>query len=138
MPRRDSPSVVSAAVIAEHCRELRLPTIAGEYLAAARQALDGDWSYESYLQELLEREVLKRRQNVAAKRLKEARFPDTKTLDQIDWDALRGVQSRFSTSDVALLLANCPAQYSRLHVTAKVYAEPTQLVNARFGGLRTN
>lgn len=79
------------AVIAEHCKELRLSTIATECIAVARQAVDGDWSYESYLQELLEREVLKRRQNVAALRLKEARFPDTKTLDQIDWEALRGV-----------------------------------------------
>ena len=80
-----------AAVISEHCKELKLPTIASEYVATGRQALDGDWSYESYLHELLEREVLKRRQNVAAKRLREARFPDTKTLDQIDWTALRGV-----------------------------------------------
>ena len=90
MSARASEAAI-AAVIAEHCKELRLPTVAGEYVAVTRQAQDGDWSYESYLQELLEREVLKRRQNVAAKRLHEARFPDAKTLDQIDWACLRGV-----------------------------------------------
>ena len=90
MSARASEAAI-AAVIAEHCKELRMPTVAGEYVAVTRQALDGDWSYESYLQELLEREVLKRRQNVAAKRLHEARFPDAKTLDQIDWACLRGV-----------------------------------------------
>jgi len=62
-----------------------------EYQAPARQAQDGGWSYESYLQDLLERELLKRRENVAARRLKEARFPDIKTLDQLEWTALRGV-----------------------------------------------
>lgn len=84
-------AAATTAVIIEHCKELKVPAIASECAMVARQALDGAWSYESYLQELLERELLKRRQNVAAKRLREARFPDTKTLDQIDWGALRGV-----------------------------------------------
>ncbi len=42
-------------------------------------------------QDLLEREVLKRRQNVARRRIREARFPDIKTLDQLQWTALQGV-----------------------------------------------
>ncbi len=42
-------------------------------------------------QDLLEREVLKRRQNVARRRIREARFSDIKTLDQLQWTALQGV-----------------------------------------------
>lgn len=80
-----------AAVIRDRCKELKLPTVLAEYPAVVRQAQDDDWSYEAFLSELLEREVMKRRTNVARKRLREARFPDTKTLDQLDWSAVRGV-----------------------------------------------
>lgn len=84
-------AAATAAVMAERCKELKLPTVAAEYPALARQAQDGGWSFEAFLQELLDREVLKRRQNVARRRIREARFPDAKTLDQLDWAALKGV-----------------------------------------------
>ncbi|RKX64357.1 MAG: hypothetical protein DRP42_06510 [Tenericutes bacterium] len=84
-------SAATAAILAEHCKELRLPTVLSDYPGLARQAQDGNWGYEVFLQELIEREVIKRRQNAAKKRLKEARFPDVKTLDQLDWASLQGV-----------------------------------------------
>lgn len=84
-------SAATVAILAELCKELRLPTVFSEHAALVRQAEDGDWPYEHFLHELLEREVIKRRDNVAHKRLREARFPDTKTLDQLNWTALRGV-----------------------------------------------
>ena len=79
------------AVIEEHLKTLKLPAIARDYLARARQATDAVWDYEDYLRELLEAEVLSRQQRTAARRLKAAQFPDHKTLDQIDWQALQGV-----------------------------------------------
>jgi len=84
----------TAAVIAELCKEMKLPTIVANYPTLCRQAQDGDWSYEAFLHSLLEQEVLKRHQNVAQRRVREARFPYTKTLDQLDWSALRGVSNR--------------------------------------------
>ena len=81
----------TAAILAEHCKELRMPTILSEYPGLVRQAQDGSWPYESFLQELFEREVIKRRQNVSKRRLKEACFPDVKTLDQLEWSHLQGV-----------------------------------------------
>mgnify|MGYP003994654183 CR=1 FL=1 len=80
-----------AAVIAETCKELRLPTICREYDALCRQAQDDGWPYEAYLQELLTRELHKRRENTSLRRIREAHFPDIKTLDQIDWVALTGI-----------------------------------------------
>lgn len=80
-----------AAILAEHCKELRLPTVMSEYPGLARQAQDAGWDYEAFLHELIEREVIKRRQNVAKRRLKEAKFPDVKTLEQLDWGALQGI-----------------------------------------------
>jgi len=37
------------------------------------------------------RRCARRRDGAAARRLREARFPDTKTLDQLDWDRLKGI-----------------------------------------------
>ena len=81
----------TTAILREQCKELKLPTVFAEHPAVARQAQDDGWPYENFLQEVLDREVVKRRANVAQKRLREARFPDTKTLDQLDWNAVRGV-----------------------------------------------
>jgi DNA replication protein DnaC len=79
------------AVMAAYCREIKLPRVLRDYPTLARQARDDGWPYEDFLRELLEAEVLARRDNVARQRIREARFPDPKTMDQIDWDALQGV-----------------------------------------------
>lgn len=79
------------AVLAEHLQTLKLPAIRRSYEALARQANDGGWPYQDYLRELLEAEVVSRRERAAASRLREAHFPEVKTLDQIDWQALSGV-----------------------------------------------
>jgi DNA replication protein DnaC len=79
------------AVIQEHCKELKLAAVVRDYPALCRQARDGGWAYEDLLRELLEAEVTNRRQSTARRLLREARFPDIKTLDQIEWAALKGV-----------------------------------------------
>ena len=79
------------AVISQHTKELRLPTMNKEHQEVARQAAADSWDYEEYLHELLDREVNKRRENCIKKRLKEARFPDVKTFEQLDFQALKGV-----------------------------------------------
>lgn len=79
------------AVITEYLKVLRMPAIGREYQALSRQARDGGWDYEDYLKELLEREMISRQDHTAALRLKQARFPEVKTLDQIEWAALSGV-----------------------------------------------
>ncbi len=79
------------AVIQGHARQLRTPTIARECAAAARRARDGGWAYEEFLRELLEAELASRQENAARRYLGHAGFPDQKTLEQIDWDALVGI-----------------------------------------------
>lgn len=79
------------AVILEYCKGLKMPAAAREYKALARQAQDGGWNYEDFLRELLEVEITSRQHSTAARRIKEARFPEIKTLDQIEWDALQGI-----------------------------------------------
>ena len=81
-----------AAVLEAHCRELKLPTVRRQYPELVRQAAHDGWDYEAFLLQLLEAEVLVRRDGAVTRLLRGARFPDVKTLDQLDWDVLRGIE----------------------------------------------
>ena len=83
-------SELTEAVIEQHLKTLKLPAIRREYQQLARQAGADGWTFEDYLRELLDREIRAREASTTARRLREARFPDLKTLGQIDWDALQG------------------------------------------------
>lgn len=84
--------VARAAVIEAHCHELKVPTLRREYPALVRQATHDGWDYAELLVQLLEVEVLARRDSAVQRLLREARFPDPKTLEQLDWEALQGVE----------------------------------------------
>ena len=89
------------AVIEAYSTELKLPSVRRHYPELVRQAAHGGWDYEEFLVQLLEAEVHSRRAGpagyprirgrAAARLLRQARFPDIKTLDQLDWAALGGV-----------------------------------------------
>jgi DNA replication protein DnaC len=79
------------AVIGEYLKALKLPAFAAEYRGLVRQATDAGWDYEDFLRELLEAELRSREERTAKRRLKEARFPEIKTLEQLDWEALEGI-----------------------------------------------
>ncbi len=79
------------AVLEEQIRTLKLPAIGRELATVARQARDSGWPYEDFLRELLDVEIRSREQKASVRRRREARFPDVKTLEQIDWSALKGV-----------------------------------------------
>ena len=79
------------AVIGQQTKQLKLPGIGRAYTGVGRQARDEGWPYEEYLRELLDTELRSRYDRAAERRLREARFPDVKTLDQIDWNVLAGV-----------------------------------------------
>jgi len=84
-------SHVEDAVIQGHLKVLRLPGIRDEYPSLIREAQQNSWSFEQFLRELLETELRSRERRTASRRLKEARFPEVKTFDQMDWEALEGV-----------------------------------------------
>jgi len=67
-----------AAVIQEHCKELKLAAVVRDHPALCRQARDGKWACQDLLRELLEAEVTNRRQSTARWLLREARFPEVK------------------------------------------------------------
>jgi DNA replication protein DnaC len=104
------------AVIQQHLQTLKLPAFRRGYEALARQAADAGWAYEDYLRELLDAEIRSRQERAAADRLREARFPEVKTLDQINWQTLSGI-----SRPKILELASC--EYVR-RAEAVVFAGP--------------
>jgi DNA replication protein DnaC len=80
-------------LIVTHTRALKLPGVARTFEALARQAREAHWPYEDYLHEVLSAEHTSRHESVIRQRLREARFPEVKTLDTFDFDAADGVSA---------------------------------------------
>ncbi len=68
-------------------RGLKMPGLVRTFEALARQAVDAHWTHEDYLQEVLSAEQASRHESAIRHRLREARFPEIKTLDTFDFAA---------------------------------------------------
>lgn len=64
---------------------LQLPYIRAHYHELAQTAAEQQWGHLEYLQRLIEAEVARREDKSLAQRIRQARFPLTKTLDQFQW-----------------------------------------------------
>lgn len=93
-------SALENSLIEEHLRILKMPGLRSCYQQLARQAADQGWTFEVYLKELLEAELRNRDEHMMARRLKEAKFPEMKSLEQIEWKFLEGV-SRQKIAELA-------------------------------------
>lgn len=70
--------------IDQHCKQLRLSTLAQTIPDALALASQEEWSLESFLVYLLEQEVTHRQQRRIQRLLRQARLPSNKTLDRFD------------------------------------------------------
>ena len=75
------------ATIQEHCRGLRLPTVAAQSERLAQEAARANLSHLNYLAELLSAEMEERERHKIERRIKEARLPRMKTLEEFDFSA---------------------------------------------------
>jgi DNA replication protein DnaC len=80
-------------LIRQQTRQLKMPGAAREFEALARQAREDKCSFEDYLHEVLTVEITSRRDSAVRHRLRDARFPEIKTLDQFDFSAVEGVDA---------------------------------------------
>jgi DNA replication protein DnaC len=69
-----------------HLAYLKLPFIAAQYATLAKDAAHKAWSHVDYLARLLEGEADLRRDRATQSRLRLARFPVIKTVEQFRWD----------------------------------------------------
>jgi DNA replication protein DnaC len=81
----ESLGTLRHSVIKEHCKLLRLPTIAGQCAKLAEQAEREHQGYLDYLDVLLQSELEEREQKLIVRRLKEAKLPKVKTLEEFDF-----------------------------------------------------
>lgn len=66
-------------------QRLQLPYIRAHYHELAQTASEQGWGHLDYLQRLIEGEVARREDKSLAQRVRRARFPMLKTLDQFQW-----------------------------------------------------
>ena len=73
------------ATIAQHCKTLRMPTMAAQFNTLAEQAIREKRTHLGYLDALLTVEIEEREKNTVERRIKEARLPRVKTLEEFDF-----------------------------------------------------
>ena len=76
---------VEQATIQQYGKALRTPTIGGQFAAMAEQAQREEHTYTRYLEALLAMEVEERERNTVARRIRDARLPRMKTLEDFDF-----------------------------------------------------
>ena len=74
-----------------HAKQLKLPTLS-RYEELLRQAEEQGWAYGQLLCELMSREVEQRQLNQQVRRMRAARFPLKKSLDDFDFKNLPHVE----------------------------------------------
>jgi DNA replication protein DnaC len=81
-----------AADLAYLCRALKAPSLAQSVDRLAERARAESWTHEEFLAACLEREVAARQSNGGELRIRAARFPARKTLEEFDFDHQRSLK----------------------------------------------
>lgn len=77
----------STVLLKHHLKALRLPTVWAECEKVARQCAADNVDHLGFLLRVIELELIERERKAAERRLKAARFPAPKTLDEFDFAA---------------------------------------------------
>ena len=78
--------------IAFLCRALKAPSMSRAVERLAERARQEEWSHEEFLAACLEREVSARQTNGGELRIKAARFPARKTIEDFDFSFQRSLK----------------------------------------------
>ncbi|WP_280478775.1 IS21-like element helper ATPase IstB [Nocardia cyriacigeorgica] len=81
-----------ASEIAYLARALKAPTLAGAVERLAERARAEDWTHEEFLAACLQREVSARESHGGEGRIRSARFPARKSLEEFDFDHQRSLK----------------------------------------------
>ena len=75
-----------SSLLSQHLDYLKLPYLQQHHVELARQSAEQHWDHVEYLRRLIEGQYVERRQRIIERRVKAARFPVLKTLEQFQWD----------------------------------------------------
>jgi DNA replication protein DnaC len=81
-----------AAELAFLTRALKAPTLRQSVARLAERARAESWTYEEFLAACLQREVAAREAHGGEGRIRQARFPARKSLEEFDFDHARGLK----------------------------------------------
>ncbi|GMG85560.1 IS21-like element helper ATPase IstB [Paralimibaculum aggregatum] len=81
-------------LLRHHLKKLKLPTVLREHEKIARQCAAEGLDHVRYLARLIELELLDREARMIDRRIKAAKFPALKTLENFDFDALPGLNRK--------------------------------------------
>ena len=84
----------STVLLAHHLKALKLPTMQSECEKVAARAAKENADHLAFLLQLCELELLERERKAAERRLKAARFPNHKLLEEFDFAARPSVNKR--------------------------------------------
>jgi DNA replication protein DnaC len=100
---KKSAGIASAASeVAFYSRAMKAPRIPGAAASMATRAREEGWDYQQFLAAVLAEEVTARETHGGAARVKAARFPQVKTLDDFDFGFQRSID-RTTISHLAQL-----------------------------------
>ena len=89
-----SRAAVMTDMLREQFRRLKMPGLARAIDHLARQARDASWTYEDFLHECLAVEETSRNESAIRQRIREARFPELKTMDAFDFKLADGLDPK--------------------------------------------
>ena len=100
-------------LLAHHLKQLRLPTVLREYDKVARECARDGVDHPRYLLRLLELELIDRERRLVERRIRQARFPATKSLDSFVFTAIPSLNKT-----LVLELARCEYILRRENIIA--------------------
>jgi len=100
-------------LLAHHLKQLRLPTVLREYDKVARDCARDGVDHPRYLLRLLELELIDRERRLVERRIRQARFPATKSLDSFVFTAIPSLNKM-----LVLELARCEYILRRENIIA--------------------
>jgi DNA replication protein DnaC len=106
-------SEVPQVLLGHHLKALKLPTFLREHDKLARQCAAEGVDHTGYLLRLAELELLDRERRLVERRIRQARFPATKSLDSFDFAAIPSLNKL-----LVLELARCEYIERRENVVA--------------------
>ena len=98
----EDTTVPPQVLLAHHLKSLKLPTFAREYEKVAFECVRAQVDYPRYLLRLCELERIDRDRRNMERRIRQARFPQTKSLDTFDFKAIPSLNK-----SLVLELARC-------------------------------
>ena len=98
----EETTVPPQVLLGHHLKSLKLPTFAREYEKVAAECVRAQVDYPRYLLRLCELERIDRDRRNMERRIRQARFPQAKSLDTFDFKAIPSLNK-----SLVLELARC-------------------------------